>query len=482
MPQVETNLGITVKKAQDISEWYQQAVIKTGMAEYSVVSGCIVFKPLSYAIWENIQKILDKEFKRLGHKNAYFPMFIPESLLMREQKHVEGFTPEVAWVTHAGDKPLAEKLAIRPTSETIMYDSYSRWVRSWRDLPLLINQWNSVVRWEFSHPKPFLRTREFLWQEGHTAHATPEECEQEVFQMLDVYVNFVQDCLAIPVIRGKKTESEKFAGADYTTTLEALMPDGKALQMGTSHNLGQNFSKAFSIKFLDQDGTEKFVHQTSWGMSTRVIGAMILMHGDDKGLVIPPKIAPTHAVIVPILFESSKAAVLEAAQKLQQSLADTYQVEADLRDGHSAGFKFNEWEMKGVPIRIELGPKDLEKKQVVMVRRDTGTKEFVPLADVSHRLGTLLEDIQKTMFKKAEAHLAKSTITCTTWEEFQESIEAKKIVFAFHCGDVNCERNIKDSTQATARCIPFDQPNALSSECMRCSKPAKYKAYFAKNY
>ncbi|MEK6968183.1 MAG: proline--tRNA ligase [Nanoarchaeota archaeon] len=482
MKEEESNLGITVTKSKDISEWYQQVVLKSGMAEYSSVSGCIVFKPLSYAIWENIQRTLDAEFKKLGHKNVYFPLLIPESLLTKEQKHVAGFTPEVAWVTHAGNKPLAEKLAIRPTSETIMYDSYSRWVRSWRDLPLLLNQWNNVVRWEFSHPKPFLRTREFLWQEGHTVHATLEEAEGEVYQMLDVYVNFVEEYLAIPVIRGKKTESEKFAGADYTTTLEALMPDGKALQMGTSHNLGQNFSKAFGIKFLDQGGVEQFAWQTSWGMSTRVIGAMVLAHGDDKGLVIPPKIASTQAVIVPIIFDSSKAKVLEAAQHLQATLSEAFSVELDLRDGYTPGWKFNEWELKGVPVRIEIGPKDVEKKQVVMVRRDTGAKEFVPIAEASHRLKTLLDDIQKTLFKKAKSFLEQSIINVSDWEEFNDTLKNDKLAFAFHCANAGCEATIKEETQATARCIPFEQPQVLNHQCVKCGNPARYKVYFAKNY
>ncbi|TAL57597.1 MAG: proline--tRNA ligase [Nanoarchaeota archaeon] len=480
MPE-ETNIGITVKKSEDISEWYQQVVLKSGMAEYSLVSGCIVFKPLSYAIWENIQAVLDKEFKRLGHKNVYFPMFIPESLLMKEQKHVEGFTAEVAWVTHAGNKPLAEKLAIRPTSETIMYDSYSKWVRSWRDLPILYNQWNSVVRWEFSHPKPFLRTREFLWQEGHTVHSSLEEAEIEVYQMLDVYANFVHDYLAIPVLTGKKTDSEKFAGADFTTTIESLMPDGKALQMGTSHNLGQNFSKAFGIKFFDQNEKEQFAWQTSWGMSTRVIGALILVHGDDKGLVIPPKLAPTKAVIVPILFDKTKAEVIGAAAKLHETLSQSYSVELDLREGYTPGWKFNEWELKGVPVRIEIGPKDLEKKQVMMVRRDTGAKLAVPISEASHKLNELLEDIQKTLFKKANAFLGQRIQNVINFEEFNDAIKSEKIAFAFHCGDAECEKGIKE-TQATARCIPFEQPQVLGKNCVKCGQPAKYRVYFAKNY
>ena len=478
----EEEKGITVKKADDLSEWYLQVVLKTGMAEYSRVSGCIVFKPLSYAIWENIQKVLDAKLKKMGHKNVYFPMFIPESLLLKEKNHVKGFTPEVAWVTHAGDKPLAEKLAIRPTSETIMYDSYSKWVRSWRDLPILYNQWNSVVRWEFSHPKPFLRTREFLWQEGHTAHATPEDCEAEVYSILDAYYEFITDYLAIPLIKGKKTESEKFAGADYTTGIEALMPDGKALQMGTSHNLGQNFAKAFDIKFFDQEEKEQYAWQTSWGVSTRLIGGLIMVHSDDKGLVVPPKIAATHAVIVPIIFDKTKAEVLQKARHILQSLSENYSVELDERDGYTPGWKFNEWEMKGVPIRIEIGPKDLEKGQVMMVRRDTGSKEAVKMAEIGHRLGTLLEDIQSTLLKKAEEFLHSNITKANDWEEFNDQLKERKMILAFHCGKKECEASIKEETQATARVIPFEQQQAMNHNCVKCSQQALYQVYFAKNY
>src|SRR3989338_4450461 len=312
----ETTVGITVKKDEDMSEWYQQVVLKSELADYSAVSGCIIFRPHSYELWENIQKVFDAKIKKTGHRNCYFPLFIPESLLVKESKHVEGFTPEVAWVTHAGNTPLNEKLAIRPTSETIMYASYAQWIRSWRDLPLLLNQWNNVVRWEFKHAKPFLRTREFLWQEGHTAHATKGQADEEVMQQLFEYVDLVENYMAIALLSGKKTEREKFAGADYTTTIEAVMPDGKALQMGTSHQLGQNFAKAFDIKFIDQDEQTKHVWQTSWGLSTRTIGAMVLMHGDDNGLVLPPQLAPTQVIVVPIIFKDTKDAVLKKTEEV----------------------------------------------------------------------------------------------------------------------------------------------------------------------
>src|SRR3989338_4086052 len=368
MEQKEEQMGLTVKKSDDFNEWYNQVVLKADMIDYSLVSGCIVFKPNSYAIWEKIQKAFNDKITKSGHKNCYFPMFIPESLLKKEAEHVEGFSPEVAWVTRAGNTELNEKLAIRPTSETIMYESYANWIRSWRDLPLLLNQWNSVVRWEFKHAKPFLRTREFLWQEGHTVHATKEDADREVMQQINEYVKLVQESMAIAVIAGKKTEKEKFAGADYTTTIEAVMPDGKALQMGTSHGLGQNFSKAFNIQYVDQDEDRKYAWQTSWGLSTRTIGAMVLMHGDDKGLVIPPKLAPTQAIIVPIIFKDSKEKVIERAQELKKSLnLEGVRTEIDAREEYSAGFKFNQWELRGIPLRIEIGPKDIDKGQAVLV-------------------------------------------------------------------------------------------------------------------
>ncbi|HLG24569.1 MAG TPA: proline--tRNA ligase, partial [Candidatus Nanoarchaeia archaeon] len=416
-------VGITVKKSEDFNEWYNQVVIKADLIDYSLVSGCIILKPNSYEIWEKIQKIFDGKIKQSGHRNCYFPMFIPESLLKKEAKHVEGFTPEVAWVTHAGNSELNERLAIRPTSETLMYESYSKWIRSWRDLPVLLNQWNSVVRWEFKHPKPFLRTREFLWQEGHTAHATKEDAEKEVMQQLFEYADLIENYMAIPVVAGKKTENEKFAGADYTAAVESLMPDGKALQMGTSHMLGQNFSKPFGIKFLDKDEKEKFVWQTSWGLSTRTIGAVIMMHGDDKGLVIPPKIAPIQAVVVPIVFKGKSENIIESAREAVKRLKDkNYSVELDDRDGYTPGWKFNEWEMKGIPLRIEIGPRDVEAEQLVLVRRDTSEKITVKSKDLEKKFAETLGLIQDNLLKNAKEHLEKNTVEVKSFEELTSAI------------------------------------------------------------
>src|SRR3989339_489121 len=411
MEQKEEQTGLTVKKSDDFNEWYNQVVLKADMIDYSLVSGCIVFKPNSYAIWEKIQKAFNDKITKSGHKNCYFPMFIPESLLKKEAEHIEGFSPEVAWVTKAGDSELSERLAIRPTSETIMYESYAKWVRSWRDLPLLLNQWNSVVRWEFKHAKPFLRTREFLWQEGHTVHAAKEDAEKEVMQQLFEYVDLIENFMAIPVIAGKKTNKEKFAGADYTTTVEAFMPDGRALQMGTSHLLGQNFAKVFGIKFLDKDEKEKFAWQTSWGLSTRTIGAVVMAHGDDKGLVLPPRIAPTQIVIVPIVFKDAKDIIISKAKEIAKKLkAKGYSVELDDRDTYTPGWKFNEWELKGVPLRIEVGPKDVEADQVVLVRRDTNEKIIVKTKDMEHKVEETLAYIQDNLLKKAREFLKNNII------------------------------------------------------------------------
>ncbi|MBI2654768.1 proline--tRNA ligase, partial [Candidatus Woesearchaeota archaeon] len=460
-----------------------QVVLKADMIDYSLVSGCIVLKPNSYAIWEKIQRIFDDKIKKSGHKNCYFPMFIPESLLKKEAEHVEGFTPEVAWVTKAGDTELNEKLAIRPTSETIMYESYSRWIRSWRDLPLLLNQWNSVVRWEFKHAKPFLRTREFLWQEGHTAHATKEEAEGEVMQQLFEYVDLIENYMAIPVIAGKKTEKEKFAGAEYTTTVEALMPDGKGLQMGTSHLLGQNFAKVFGIKFLDKDEKEKYVWTTSWGLSTRTIGAVVMMHGDDKGLVLPPRIAPVQIVIIPIMFKESKEAVVAKAKEIVKKLkAKNYSVELDDRDGYTPGWKFNEWELKGVPLRIEIGPKDVEAEQLVLVRRDTNEKITIKIKDLEKKAEQLLDDIQNNLYKKAKDFLMSSIVEVHDFNDLVNAIKNKKMPKAIFCGEVECEDNIKNKTEgATCRVIPFEQKPA-KGHCIQCGKEAQSWAFFGKGY
>ncbi len=476
-------IGLTVKKSEDFNEWYNQVVLKADLIDYSSVSGCMVFKPNSYAIWENIQKVFDDKIKKTGHKNCYFPMFIPESLLKKEAEHVEGFSPEVAWVTKAGDTELNERLAIRPTSETVMYESYSKWIRSWRDLPLLLNQWNSVVRWEFKHAKPFLRTREFLWQEGHTAHATKEGAEKEVMQQLFEYVDLIENYMAIPVIAGKKTDKEKFAGADYTTTVEAFMPDGKALQMGTSHLLGQNFAKVFGIKFLDKDEQEKYAWQTSWGLSTRTIGAMIMTHGDDKGLVIPPRLAPTQVVVVPIIFKENKDLILAKAKDIIKRLKlKNYSVELDDRDSYTPGWKFNEWELKGVPLRIEIGPKDLEEDQLIIVRRDTNEKITIKTKDLEKKIDETLNDIQENLLKKAKEYLKSSIVEAKNFDDFVKVIKNKRMAKALFCGETECEDWIKDKTEgATCRCIPFEQKSA-KGKCVQCGKEAKFWALFGKGY
>ncbi len=476
----EKNVGITVKKGEDFSEWYAQVVAKAELADYTSVSGCMVLRPTAYALWEKIQEVLDKRFKGLGHKNVYFPLFIPESLFKKEADHVEGFSAEVAWVTKAGDSELSEKLAVRPTSETIMYESYAKWVRSWRDLPLLFNQWCNVVRWEFKYPKPFIRTREFLWQEGHTVHESFEEAEKETLAMLEVYKNFVEEYLAIPVISGKKSEREKFAGALYTTTIEALMPDGRALQMGTSHNLGQNFAKAFGISFLGRDGKQSIPWQTSWGVSTRMIGAVIMVHGDDKGLVLPPKIAPIQVVIVPIVFEDSKKQVMRKSLNVKKALKG-FSVLLDDREGYTPGWKFNEWEMKGIPVRIEIGPKDIEKKQVRMVAR-TGKAIEVKDGSIRKEVEAMLEEIQAGMFRRAKKQLEGSISSATSMDDFEKALDMKMLAKAFFCSEKECEDSTKERTKgATTRAIPFDQPGEIGA-CIGCGKQGKKLAYFGRSY
>src|SRR3990167_2803430 len=483
MEEQKEELGLTVKKSEDFNEWYNQVVLKADLIDYSSVSGCIVLKPNSYGVWEKIQRAFDDKIKKTGHRNCYFPMFIPESLLKKEAQHFQGFTPEVAWVTKGGSSELNESLAIRPTSETVMMESYAKWIRSWRDLPLLLNQWNSVVRWEFKHAKPFLRTREFLWQEGHTAHASKEDAEKEVMQQLFEYVDLIENYMAILVLAGKKTEKEKFAGADYTTTVEALMPDGKALQMGTSHMLGQNFSKPFGIKFLDKDEQEKFVHTTSWGLSTRTIGAIIMVHGDDKGLVWPPKLAPVQAVVVPIIFKGNAEPILNKSKEVVKKLrAKGHSVELDDRDSYTPGWKFNEWELKGIPLRIEIGPKDVEKSQVVLVRRDNNDKEAVKIADLDKEIENTLGQIHKNLFDKAKKFLNENTAEAKAWDDFLKQIKDKKLVKAPFCGSMECEGSIRDKTDgATSRAIPFEQPKNIGN-CIHCRKQGKFMVYFGKAY
>ena len=475
----EENKGITIKKEKDMAEWYAQVCMKAELADYGTVKGTMVIRPLGYSLWENIQAVFNKLIKAHGVKNAYFPLFIPERFFKLESQHAEGFNPEVAWldkeVTGEGDR-----LAIRPTSETIMYDSYSRWIRSHRDLPLLINQWCNIVRWETEATKLFLRSREFLWQEGHCVYETNEECEKDTLYYLELYRQLIEDNLAIPLMLGRKTEKEKFAGANTTYSIEAFMPDGKALQAGTSHNLGQNFAKAFNIKFIGKDEKEHFGWQNSWGISTRLIGALVMTHGDDKGLIFPPKIAPLQIVIVPIIFEKTKKQVLDAANKIKEQLKE-FEVYLDDREEYNPGWKFNEWELKGIPLRIEIGPKDLEKKQAVLVRRDNGEKEIVALKDVSAKAEKLLDNIQTDLFKKAKIFLDESIVKVKTWEEFEKAIKQRKIVKAMFCNETECEDWIKSKLEGvSSRNIPFD--SKPSGKCVHCGKKAKVEIYFSKAY
>ncbi len=467
--------GITIRKSENVPEWYNEVVLKSQMADFSPIGGCMTIRPHGYAVWESIQATLDRMLKDTGHKNAYFPMFIPEKFLKKEAEHFEGFVPEVAWIEDEN-----ERYAIRPTSETIMYDAYSKWIRSWRDLPVLINQWCNIVRWETKVTKIFLRTREFLWQEGHTVHATKEEAEEEVMKILGLYTKLVEDYLAIPVLTGKKSKAETFPGADYTTCMESLMPDGKALQMGTSHNLGQHFSKVFDIKYLDKDGKEKGVYQTSWGVTTRLIGALIMVHGDDKGLVLPPRIAPIHVAIVPIIFDKDKKKVFSECEKVKKRLEGDYTVHFDDRDSYSAGWKFNEWELKGVPIRLEIGPKDVAKKQAVMVRRDTGEKRPVKLSGIEQAVSKELESMQKAMFRKARKFMDDNTVETKTRAELKKAIKEGKMAKMAWCGDAGCEEDIKDETAATIRVIPFNQKKT-SSKCV-CGKKGCCTVYVSRAY
>jgi prolyl-tRNA synthetase len=479
-----SDIGVTVKKNEDFSEWYTQVVVKSGLADYAPVKGCMIFRELSYAIWEKIQEIFNAKIKATGHKNVYFPMFIPESFLRKEAEHFEGFVPEVAWVTIGGSTPLEERLAIRPTSETIMYATYAKWIRSWRDLPLKLNQWNSVVRWETKATKLFLRTREFLWQEGHTAHATKEEADREVMDILGMYKDLMENYLAIPVLAGRKTENEKFAGALYTTTLEAIMPDGKALQMGTSHQLGQNFAKVFDIKFIGEDEKEHYVWQTSWGFSTRIIGALVMVHGDDKGLVLPPKIAPTQVVIVPIPYkEADEKTIMEKAKetlgKLQRKGISAI---LDDRKEYTPGWKFNDWELKGVPLRIEIGPRDVKHGHLTLARRDTFEKVTVKDEEVVGAVEKLLEEIQRNLFNKAKKFLEENITTVKTYDEFKKVlVEKGGFLRACWCGSSSCEEKIKEETGATVRIVPFEKEETFAN-CIYCGEKAKDVVYFARSY
>ncbi len=471
-------------RTQDFSEWYNQLVLRAQLADYAPVRGCMIVRPYGWALWENIQQSLDRRFKATGHVNAAFPLLIPQSFIAKEQSHVAGFLPELAVVTHGGGEKLEEPLVIRPTSETIIGHAYAKWIQSYRDLPVLINQWNSVVRWEL-RTKLFLRTLEFFWQEGHTAHATYEEAQAETLQMLDIYADFAINDAAIPVIPGKKSAAERFAGADQTYSIEDMMGDGKALQSGTSHNLGQNFAKAFEIRYLDKNGQLQFCWTTSWGLSTRVIGAIIMVHGDDQGLILPPKLAPFQVVIVPIFkTDEEKAVVLETAHKLKKDLVKAdIRVTLDEREGQSPGWKFNDWEMRGVPVRVELGPKDVVKQAAVLARRDRPGREgkvSVALGEIVPSVTHLLAEIQQALHDKALAFRKANTHDAVAYDELKKAVESG-FAYSFWCGRGECEEKIKEETKATMRCIPLDQGPGGGS-CIYCGKPATERAIFARAY
>ena len=469
-------------RSEDFSRWYLDVVRRAELADYSPVKGCMVIRPYGYAIWEHIQRLLDARFKATGHVNAYFPLFIPESLLKKEKDHVEGFAPQVAWVTRGGDEDLEERLVVRPTSEAIIGTMYAKWIKSWRDLPVLINQWANVVRWE-KVTRPFLRTTEFLWQEGHTAHETADEAEAETLRILGIYKEFAETDLAMPVVDGLKSDSEKFAGASRTYSIEALMGDGRALQAGTSHNLGQNFARAFEIQFQGRDKALQHVWTTSWGVSTRLIGAVIMAHGDDSGLVLPPHVAPYQVVIVPIPRGNWKETVLPKAEAIRDELvARGVRVMLDAREENSPGWKYAEWELRGVPLRLEIGPKDIEKAQVFSARRDTREKAAIPLADLGTRVPALLEEIQQTLLARARAFREENTREAATWAEFTAAMAGRPgFVIAAWCGSADCEAAIKAETQATLRNIPIGSPR-VSGQCVKCNGPASARAWFAKAY
>ncbi len=463
----------------DFAQWYTDVVKKADLIDYTSVKGCMVFKPAGYAIWELIQKQMDERFKATGVENVYLPMFIPESLLEKEKDHVEGFAPEVAWVTHGGLQPLQERMCVRPTSETLFCDFYKNEVHSYRDLPKVYNQWCSVVRWE-KETRPFLRSREFLWQEGHTIHASFEEAEERTIQMLNLYADFCEQVLAIPVVKGRKTDKEKFAGAEATYTIEALMHDGKALQSGTSHNFGDGFARAFDIQFTDRDNTLKYPYQTSWGATTRLIGAIIMVHGDDNGLVLPPKVAPTQIVIVPI--RQQQEGVLENASRIRETLIDKgFRVKVDDTD-KSPGWKFAEAEMRGIPVRVEIGPKDIEAGKAVLARRDTGEKTECAIADLPDTIEKLLDTMQKEMLERARERRDSQTYTVTTKEEFEKIFSEKTgFVRAMWCGDEACENEIKEKLSVTSRCMPFEQEK-VAETCICCGREAKKLVYWGKAY
>ncbi|HET6373749.1 MAG TPA: proline--tRNA ligase [Candidatus Polarisedimenticolia bacterium] len=474
-------------RSEDYSRWYTDVVLQSQLADYSPVRGCMVIRPLGMALWENMQKALDRMFKETGHENAYFPLFIPESFLHKEKEHVEGFAPECAVVTHGGGQKLEEPLVVRPTSETIIYSMYAKWIQSYRDLPVLINQWANVVRWEM-RTRLFLRTMEFLWQEGHTAHATEAEAEEEAIKMMNVYDTFARDWMAMPCIKGIKTDAERFAGAVRTYCIEALMQDNKALQAGTSHNLGQNFAKAFEVTYQTQEGALEHVWNTSWGVSTRLIGALVMEHSDDAGLVLPPRLAPTQVVVVPIYKESERGPVLEAMDRIVRDLSAVVRVKGDPRDGVRPGFKFNEWELKGVPLRLELGPRDIAAGQVVAARRaarpGAAGKVTLPLASLTASIPPILDEIQKDLYDLASERLTQNTRPVSNYDEFKSVLEEHGGFLRAHwCGSAACEAQVKEETKATIRCVPLPGSEAAQSgACLVCGAASSVRVYFARAY
>jgi len=475
-------IGITVSKSENFSEWYTQVVIKAELADYAPVKGLIVLRPDGYSIWESIKESLDKKLKETGHRNGFLPVLIPESLLAKEKEHFEGFNPEVFWVTHSGNSEIGDRLALRPTSETLAYSLFSKWIRSWRDLPLKINFWNSALRAEIKGTKPFLRTSEFLWQEGHTVHATKDESEKEVADILELYKKTIEEELAVPVVTGKKSEKDKFVGAVYTNTLESLMPDGKALQMGTSHFLGQNFSKPFDVKYLDENNSETFAWQTSWGVSWRLIGGMIMTHGDDKGLVLPPKVAPIQVVIIPIYYsKEDKENVLQKACQIKDSLSNNdIRVHLDDREQMTPGFKFNDWEMKGIPIRIEIGPKDIAKNQIVLARRHNQTKISLDIDGLTEKTLSELKNIQKEMFDAAKKIFDERVVRVSEYQQFKKELENGKMIDCSWCGNQTCEDKIKEETGADLRVIPSG--NTKAETCIYCKNSGTTNVLFARGY
>jgi prolyl-tRNA synthetase len=470
-------------RSENYSEWYTEVIRKAKLADYAPVRGCMVIRPYGYELWENVKAGLDRRFKETGHENAYFPLFVPMSFIEKEAQHIEGFAPELAVVTHGGGKKLEDPLVVRPTSETVIGYMYSQWIQSYRDLPVLINQWANVVRWEL-RTRLFLRTMEFLWQEGHTAHATAEEAQEETLRMLDVYTDFAVNDAAIPVIPGRKSESEKFPGADTSYSIEAMMGDRRALQSGTSHNLGQNFAKAFDIQYQDRNGAQQYCWTTSWGVSTRMVGAIVMTHGDDQGLVLPPRLAPTQVVIVPIYRKGAeRSTVMEAIEKIEAMLGQDVRLKVDERDEYSPGWKFNEWELKGVPLRIEIGPRDIAKDQVVLARRDVpgrDGKSFVPLAGLTDVISDTLKDIQNNLLARAIEFRDANISEPSDYDSFREAA-TQGFARAWWCGNVACEDKVKDDTKATTRCIPSDQPGG-SGTCIVCGESAEEIAIFARAY